>query len=123
MRLTHYWPAAALLIVTGCHAQPPAPAPKAVRPVVSRPTLTLNRRFDRDREGDVVIPRDAVVIRAGLPGVFVLSRHGRARFRLIKLGALSPARAQILSGLSGDETLVLGPFNGIYDGTPIHAGR
>lgn len=108
------------LFLTGCTHKPPRPAPPAVRPVVRRPTLTLRRPADLDAHGDVVIPRAAIVYRGGIPSVFVLSQHGRARLRLIKIGATTTYRAEILSGLNGNETLVLPPFHGVYDGSPVH---
>lgn len=108
------------LFLNGCTHKPPRPAPPAARPVVARRTLTLRRPADLDAHGDVVIPRIAIVRRGGIPSVFVLSKHGRARLRLIKIGATTAHRAEILSGLNGDETLVLPPFRGVFDGSPIH---
>ena len=119
MRGVRSWPLAAMLLIAACAHTPP-PAPPAVRPPVTRATLRLHTPTDLDAHGDVVIPKDAITHMGGLPGVFVLSPHGRARFRLIKIGATSARLAQVLSGLDGHETLVLPPFRGVYDGSPIH---
>ena len=119
MRGARSWPFAAMLLLAACAHKPP-PAPPAARPPVTRATLRLHAPADLDAHGDVVIPKDAIIHQGGLPGVFVLSPRGRARFRLIKIGAIGPRVAQILSGLRGNETLVLPPFRGVYDGSPIH---
>ncbi len=120
MRGVRSWPLAAMLLIAACAHTPPPPAPPAVRPPVTRATLRLHTPTDLDAQGDVVIPKDAITHLGGLPGVFVLSPHGRARFRLIKIGATTARLAQVLSGLDGHETLVLPPFRGVYDGSPIH---
>ena len=120
MRGVRSWPLAAMLLIAACAHTPPPPAPPAVRPPVTRATLRLHTPTDLDAQGDVVIPKDAITHLGGLPGVFVLSPHGRARFRLIKIGTTSARLAQVLSGLDGHETLVLPPFHGVYDGSPIH---
>ncbi len=120
MNGARFWPLAAMLLLAACGHTAPPPAPPAVRPAVTRATLRLHTPADLDAHGDVVIPRDALVHQGSLPGVFVLSPHGRARFRLVKIGATTAGTAQILSGLDGNETLVLPPFSGVYDGTPVH---
>jgi len=119
MRRAYLGTALGMLLLAGCKHQPPKPTPDAIRPTVTRAILHLKRPFDIDAHGDVVIPRQAITHRSGMPGVFVLSVHGRARFRLIKVGTVTAGRAEILSGLSGDEILVLPPFRGIYNGSPV----
>ncbi|WP_298137193.1 hypothetical protein [Acidiferrobacter sp.] len=110
----------AMLVLAACARRPPPPTPPAVRPPVTCATIRLRTPADLDAHGDVVIPRDVVVSLGGLPGVFILSPRGRARFRLIKIGATTAQTAQILSGLDGHETLIRPPrHGGIYDGTPV----
>ncbi|HUW98030.1 MAG TPA: hypothetical protein VMV40_04185 [Acidiferrobacter sp.] len=111
------------LALNACERRPPTPTPPVVLPVVVRATLTLQTPADLDAHGDVVIPMDAIVRRGGIPGVFVLSDHGLARFRLVKIGTTTTEKAQILSGLSGDETLVLPPFQDVYDGSPVRSDK
>ncbi len=113
-------PLAMMLTLAACAHKAPPPSPPAVRPAATRAVLRLQIPADLDPHGDIVIPRDAIVHQGSLPGVFVLSDRGRARFRLVKIGATTARVAQILSGLSGTETLVLPPFRGVHDGTPIH---
>ena len=105
------------LLLAGCRqpaATPPLELPSQLRPVIklknpARPqALRLN------------IPAGAYVERSGLPGVFVLS-DGQARFRMVRIGKRGAGQLEVLSGLSGDETLVLGDLAAIHDGTPIVA--
>jgi len=105
--------------LSACERRPPKPTPPIVLPAVTRSMLVLHKPADIDAHGDVVIPRAAIIMRGGIPGVFVVSAHGLARFRLVKIGATTAQTAEILSGLSGDETLVLPPFRHIYDGSPV----
>ena len=112
-----------LLSLSACERHPPRPTAAPSLPRVTRATLTLRTPADLDAHGDVVIPRAAITKIGGIPGVFVLSAHGRARFRLIKIGATTSRQAEILSGLSGDETLVLPPFRHVYDGSPVDQNR
>lgn len=107
------------LLIAGCTSKPPAPSPEPQRPTVDRAVIVLSGA-DRTARGNVLIPTDSIVDFAGLPGVFVLSPHRRARFRLIKIGKRHGGESEILSGLLGDETLVLPPFKGVYDGSPVH---
>ena len=55
----------------------------------------------------------------GIPGVFVLSEAGEARFRLVRPCRTSDSLVEILSGLHGNETLVLGDLAAVHDGSPI----
>lgn len=79
--------------------------------------LALNQK-----PGDALklkIPRAALVERGGIPGVFVLSEAGEARFRLVRPGRSSGTQAEILSGLHGNETLVLGDLSAVHDGSLV----
>ena len=107
------------LPLAACNKKPEVPPPSLPR--VERPVLTLHVR-----PGDLaklLIPRQALVARGGIPGVFVLSETGsqtpQARFRLVRIGRTSDAQVEILSGLHGDETLVLGDLAAVHDGSPI----
>jgi len=68
----------------------------------------------------ISIPRSALVERAGLPGVFVVSSDRLARFRLVRPGQTHGERIEILSGLRGGETLVVGDLSAVRDGSPIN---
>lgn len=103
------------LPLAGCDRKPPEPLPSL--PSLERPVLALNQK-----PGDALklkIPRVALVERGGIPGVFVLSEDGAARFRLVRTGRTAGAQTEILSGLHGNETLVLGDLGAVHDGSPI----
>ncbi len=102
---------AGLFALTACGADraPPAPPP---RPALERPVLVLAIA------GPVRIPRAALIERAGVPGVFVLA-GGEARFRMVRPGKARGAEIEILAGLHGNETLVLGDLTPVRDGSPI----
>jgi hypothetical protein len=110
---------AAALPLAACKKQQEVPPPSLPR--VERPALTLHAQ-----PGDLaklLIPRQALVERGGIPGVFVLNETGsqtpQARFRLVRAGRTSDAQVDILSGLHGDETLVLGDLAAVHDGSPV----
>jgi hypothetical protein len=50
-----------------------------------------------------------------------LSEAGEARFRMVRAGDARGAQLEILDGLHGDETLVLGDLSAVHDGSPITA--
>ena len=105
----------AALTLAGCHGEPGTP-PVSL-PHLERPVLALH-----GKPGEAVkirIPRQALVERGGIPGVFVLGEAGEARFRMVRAGDTRGAQTEILSGLHGDETLVLGDLSAVHDGSPI----
>ena len=59
-----------------------------------------------------------MVIRNGISGVFVLENN-EARFRMVRLGKTGTGKVEILSGLFGNETLVVGGLEAVHDGSPI----
>jgi hypothetical protein len=105
------------VLAGGCER--PAPTAPPARATLERPVLTLKVPADGQRA--IVIPRAALVERTGIPGVFVLSEAGAARFRMVKTGRARNGELEILSGLAGNETLVLGSLAEVHDGTPITA--
>lgn len=113
------------LALVGCGTAP-RPSAEPVRPTLVRPLVRLTAQ-DLTAHGNLLIPQTALTQLGGIPGVFVLSRHHRARFRFVKAGARRGRSVQILSGLQPGDVLVLGPFAQIYDGSPIrtptHKGR
>ncbi len=103
-----------LLLLTACGAPPP-PASAPPLPRLERPTLAVPAPGTQN----ILIPRTALVDRAGLPGVFVLNADGQARFRLVRPGKTYGDNIEILSGLRGGETLVVGDLGAVRDGSPI----
>ena len=102
---------ATVVVLSAC-GNPPAPA--AVPAPLQRPQLALNAA-----NGRILVPLAALVERGGLPGVFVLSAEQQARFRMVRSGKTVGNRIEILSGLRGDETLVLGDLRAVHDGSAI----
>lgn len=98
------------LLLAACGKQAPPPAPPAP---LSRPTLALAAQAGR-----ILVPQAALVERGGIPGVFVLA-DGQARFRMVRPGKSGGGRVEILSGLDGNEILVLGDLNDVHDGSTV----
>lgn len=105
--------ALAVLALAAC-GRKPEPPPQL--PQLERPVLALTA-VAKTPSG-VRVPRAAYVERAGVPGVFVL-HEGLARFRMVKAGRAQGADLEILSGLAGTETLVLGDLQAVRDGSPL----
>ncbi len=103
--------AIAALAACGRQPEPPPQLPRLERPVVA---LTAAAKTP----SGVLVPRAAYVERAGVPGVFVL-HEGLARFRMVKTGRAQGEAIEILSGLAGTETLVLGDLKAVRDGSPL----
>ena len=104
-----------VLALAGCHKKPEVPPPSL--PHLERPIHALN--FKSGELLKIKIPRQALVERGGIPGVFVLSEAGEARFRLVRPGRTVDTQVEILSGLHGTETLVLGDLAAVHDGSPV----
>ncbi len=108
---------ATVLQFGGCQKKPSVPPPSLPR--LERPALLLNAKPSELLR--IRIPRQALVERGGVPGVFILSQAGEARFRMVRPGGTFGAQVEILSGLHGDETLVLGDLAEVHDGSPINS--
>lgn len=106
----------AYLLTAAC-APEPAPTPAPALPELVRPQIALTP----PAQGNVWIPRARTVVRSGVPGVFVYE-HGRARFRMVRLGRSEGARVEVIAGLIGDEVLIGGDLGAVRDGSPIRDG-
>lgn len=98
-----------------CQKKPEVPPPSL--PKVERPVHVLN--FKTGTTLTVRIPHQTLVERGGVPGVFVLSQDGRARFRMVRTGRFLASQVEILSGLLGNETLIRGDLTAVHDGSPV----
>lgn len=107
---------AGLALTLAC-SQPPAPTPAPALPTLQRPRLALSV----PTQGNVWVPKAALVERSGIPGVFVLENE-LARFRMVRVGRRDGARLEVLAGLIGNESLVLGDLAAVRDGSPIAGG-
>ncbi len=101
----------AILLLAACDKKAVESAPPAA---LTRPVLVLDAKAGR-----VLVPPSVLVKRGGIPGVFVLSDENQARFRMVRTGKIVNTRVEILSGLSGSETLVAGDLRDAQDGSPI----
>lgn len=102
-------------LIGGC-TRAPEPTPPLELPALERPTAPVTR----PARGNIEVPRSALVELGGVPGVFVVE-DGRARFRMVRLGAVTRDRAEVLSGLEGGEMLVLGDLADVRDGSPLRS--
>lgn len=107
---------AAVLLLAACDRQPVAQSPVAA--TLTRPTLNVEARAAR-----ITVPPAVLVERGGIPGVFVLNTEHQARFRMVRTGKILSGQVEILSGLSGGETLVAGDLREVHDGSPITTNR
>ena len=87
-----------------------------VLPVVERQVVKTSALPDDGIH--LSIPRTALTMRNGIPGVFVVEKN-EARFRMVRPGKTGATQVEILSGLFGNETLVLGELEAVHDGSPI----
>lgn len=104
---------AATMLLSSCHDAP------QVTPVIDRPLVERDvTSVEKNSRGNVLIPAAARVNLAGTPGVFVLKKN-QARFRMIKTGKQQGTRIEVSSGLAGNERIIMGPYDDIYDGSPF----
>lgn len=94
----------------------PADAPVAEL----RPGMFARARFTVGKANHLVVPREAVSSRGQLDRVFV-AENGRARLRLVTVGATRGDLVEVLSGLDADEQVVVGHPGSLVDATPIVA--
>jgi RND family efflux transporter MFP subunit len=69
----------------------------------------------------LVVPTDAVFLRGGLAGVYVVS-EGRARLRWVAVGDAVSGRTEVRAGLKAGERVVTDPV-GLEDGAPVIEGK
>lgn len=70
----------------------------------------------------LLVAEDAVVRRGQIENVFVI-QDGVARLRLVKTGRDMDGKIEILSGLSGDESVVVRDAHLLTDGTAVEARK
>jgi multidrug efflux pump subunit AcrA (membrane-fusion protein) len=65
------------------------------------------------------VPRQAIVERGQLQGVYVVGQDGTARFRLVRTGPVREEHVEILSGLASGEQIVVQGADRVQDGARI----
>ncbi len=76
-------------------------------------------RFTSGQQQALLIPRNAIVERGQLAGVFVVDDAGIARLRLIKTGKSYGESVEALSGLSDGERIVVDGAANVNDGVKV----
>ena len=107
--------AGSVLIISGCHNSAPAATPEVALPVIEQSAITAEILAD----GSILVPRDTIVDHIGTKGVFILSADNQARFRMVKAGKQNGDSVSISSGLKGNERILTGPFDSVYDGSQV----
>jgi RND family efflux transporter MFP subunit len=67
----------------------------------------------------VTVPAEAVIRRGQLTGVWIVNEDGTAHLRWVRQGRTSGAAVEILSGLSGNETVVLSTQQPLIEGDRV----
>jgi RND family efflux transporter MFP subunit len=84
------------------------------------PGMYAQVKFSVPPAADVwVVPATAVVTRAGAPQVLAVRADGTVRHVGVQLGRDLGQSMEVLSGLSGQERLVVSPPDGLKDGTRV----
>jgi len=81
--------------------------------------LTGRAFLDGASRPSVLVPENAVLASGGVSLVAVKDDAGRARTRVVTTGAASGGNVEILSGLSGGETVLVGLAAPPADGAPV----
>ena len=83
--------------------------PKALKNINSGTFARVS--FKVGERQTMMIPASAVVVRAGITGVFVVNQDGKVHFRMIRPGKRMGDKVEVLAGLSLGERIVISPNN------------
>lgn len=83
--------------------------PKALKNINSGTFARVS--FKVGERQTVMIPAQAIVVRAGITGVFVADQDGTVHFRMIRPGKQVGDQVEVLAGLSLGERIVVSPNN------------
>ena len=72
--------------------------------------------FSVGHKWGILLPKAALVMRADLPGVYVVDSQDRAHFRMLRTGRHIDGETEILAGLHGGERVA------ISSDVPLHSG-
>jgi multidrug efflux pump subunit AcrA (membrane-fusion protein) len=76
-------------------------------------------QFPMGQREVLAVPRDAVVERGQMSGVFVIGTDGIARFRIVSAGKSSEGLVEILSGVSDGEEVAVSGLANLNDGSKV----
>lgn len=80
--------------------------------------VTLSVKKENTNGCSLLVPSSSLVIRDQLTGVFLV-RGGKAFLRWIRLGKRSGDQVEVLSGLDGNERIVVNPRTDLYNGATV----
>ncbi len=81
--------------------------------------LTGHAILDSAARPSILVPETAVLTSGGMTLVVMKDEAGRARSRVVTTGASSAGKVEILSGVAGGETILLGLAAAPADGSPV----
>lgn len=67
----------------------------------------------------LAVPKEAVLERAGITGVFVVDAQGLAQYRMVRTGAEQGGQVEVLSGLNPGERVVTGNASAVNNGDRV----
>jgi len=104
-----------ILILAGCHGSHQEATAELELPLIEQAVIAPEVLAD----GSIRISSALLVQHIGSDGVFILSADKRARFRMVKAGKKSSNKIIISSGLTGKEQILTGPYESVFDGSPV----
>ncbi|MEA1889792.1 MAG: hypothetical protein U9N50_08450 [Pseudomonadota bacterium] len=104
-----------ILMLAGCHGSHQQATAELELPVIGQSVIAPEVLAD----GSVSISPALLVQHIGTDGVFILSTDNRARFRMVKAGKKRGKEIIISSGLTGMEQILSGPYDSVFDGSPV----
>ena len=67
----------------------------------------------------ILVPKEALVTKGQLSGVYTVSESNTALLRWLRLGKTYGDRVEVLSGLSADESYIVSAEGKLYNGAPV----
>jgi multidrug resistance efflux pump len=84
-----------------------------------RSGLYATTYFKSGETSALTVPEEALLVRGQLVGVYVVDNESRARFRLVRTGRRTAGRAEVLSGLSEGDRVVVDPGSEVVNGVSV----
>ena len=108
-----------ILMLAGCHGAHQDATAELELPLIEQAVIAPEVLAD----GSIRISSALLVQHIGTDGVFILSADKRARFRMVKAGKKSSNKIIISSGLAGKEQILTGPYDSVFDGSPVRVKK
>ena len=113
------WLTGSILMLAGCHGSYQEATAELELPHIEQAVIAPEVLAD----GSIRISSALLVQHIGTEGIFILSTDKRARFRMVKAGKKSGKKIIISSGLTGGEQILTGPFDSVFDGSPVNVKK